>query len=279
MSQMVQSIAEQVEQRATRRRIRRQERRRARREQMISPQQPVYLPTGERVASVAAGAILAAFGLSRRNIPGALAAGIGGVLVYRGLAGQKAFAPREMLEKMRAEQPREISEYGIHVQRALLINKSPEELYRFWRDFENLPRVLKHLDSVRVYDERRSHWAARAPRVLGGTVEWDAEVTHDEPNARIAWRSLPGGDVRTVGEIRFTRARGDRGTEVRAFMDYLPPAGRLGRWLAALFGHSPQRMFEDDLRNFKVVMECGEAPTIVGQPHGTCTGLGKKRTE
>jgi uncharacterized membrane protein len=53
----------------------------------------------------------------------------------------------------------------------------------------------------------------------------------------------------------------------------------LGKWIAALFGENPERQVREDLRNFKRVMELGEIPTIQGQPHGTCMGLGKRMFE
>jgi uncharacterized membrane protein len=105
-------------------------------------------------------------------------------------------------------------------------------------------------------------------------VVWDAEITEDVPNERIAWRSLPGSEIDTAGHIRFTPAMGDRGTEVHVSMNYVPPAGRFGHWVATLFGESPQRQMRDDLRNFKRLMETGELPTTEGQPHGTCSGRG-----
>jgi uncharacterized membrane protein len=170
----------------------------------------------------------------------------------------------------------ELDSRGIHVEQAFLINRSPEDLYQYWRNFENLPRIMTHLQRVTVYDDRRSHWAAKAPRLAGGSVEWDAEITADEPNQRIAWRSLPGSDIECAGEIRFSRAMGDRGTEVHVFMDYVPPAGRVGHWIATLFGEAPRRQMRDDLRNFKRLMEIGEIITTAGQPRGTCTGQGTR---
>jgi len=239
---------------------------------------------GERTVSVAAGAILALLGLMRGSGTGLLVAGVGGALIYRGVSGH---CPAYGALGMNTTEPdtsyeggqrvmERIEERGIHVEQAFLINRTPEDLYAHWRNFDNLPRIMTHLESVTVMDERRSHWVAKAPRIAGGTVEWDAEITRDEPNRAIAWRSLPGSDVDTAGEIRFTPAMGDRGTEVHVFMDYVPPAGRLGHWVATLFGEAPRRQMRDDLRNFKRLMEVGEIPTTEGQPRGTCTGRGRR---
>lgn len=238
---------------------------------------PLNVGEGERAVSVAAGAILALTGISRRSLPGLLIASVGGAMMYRGATGHCPVY--QALDVDTAHKPGsiedDISQRGIHVAQAMLINKSPEELYRFWRNFENLPRIMQQVESVHVLDERRSHWVVRAHNVPGGRVEWDAQITRDDPNELIAWRSEPGSEVETTGQIRFAKALGDRGTEVHVNMDYVPPAGRLGKWIAQLFGQNPSRLVREDLRNFKRLMEIGEILTIEGQPHGTCAGGGK----
>src|SRR5207249_522508 len=150
----------------------------------------------------------------------------------------------------------------------------PWELYEYWRKLENLPSIMSHLKEVRAIDEKRSHWIAKAPSLAGGSVEWDAEIINDEPNALIAWRSLPGADVDNAGSVRFVPAPGDRGTEVKVVIDYIPPAGKVGSWVAKLFGEEPQQQIMEDLRKFKRVMETGEFATTKGQPRGSCDGCG-----
>jgi uncharacterized membrane protein len=60
------------------------------------------------------------------------------------------------------------------VERSITIYKSPEDLYRFWRNLENLPRFMTQHAEIRQLDERRSHWKVNS---LGGaTFEWDAEI-------------------------------------------------------------------------------------------------------
>ncbi|HEX5580384.1 MAG TPA: SRPBCC family protein, partial [Gemmatimonadaceae bacterium] len=131
-----------------------------------------------------------------------------------------------------------------------------EEVYEFWRDFQNLPRFMRHLESVRVLDDRRSHWVARAP--AGRTVEWEAEIVEDRPNELIAWRSVAGADVDNAGHVRFSDAPGGRGTEVTVALRYDPPAGKLGAAVAKLFHEEPGQQVEEDLRRFKQVMETGD---------------------
>lgn len=235
----------------------------------------------ERAVSVAAGSILALLGLSRRTLPGLVIAGVGGAMLYRGSTGHCPMYEALDLDTAHeaGEEQEDISQRGIHVAQAMLVHKSPEELYRFWRSFDNLPRIMRHVESVRAIDERRSHWVARAHGVPGGRVEWDAEITTDTPNELIGWESMPGSDVETRGQIRFTPGLGDRGTEVHVSMHYLPPAGRLGGWITTLFGQNPSCMIREDLRNFKRLMEIGEILTLQGQPHGTCRGQGKPYRE
>jgi uncharacterized membrane protein len=143
-----------------------------------------------------------------------------------------------------------------HLLKAITVRRSPEEVYRFWRDFRNFPSFMSHLESVAVVDERRSHWTAQGP--AGRLVEWDAEITEDRSNERIAWRSLPGADVDHSGSVRFTAAPGGRSTEVRVELRYAPPAGAVGATLARLFGQAPRQQVQADLRKLKQVLEAGE---------------------
>lgn len=231
---------------------------------------PAHLNVGEseRSASVAAGAILAVAGLLRQSVPGWITAGIGGAMIFRGLTGHCYLYDLLGIDTASDEAR------SIEVEQSMLINRPADELYAFWRDFSNLPKVMNHLESVRVIDERHSHWVAHAPRIVGGKVEWDAEVVRDEPNRAIAWRSVAEARVNNSGEVRFNRAPGDRGTEVHVTLKYAPPAGKVGQLIATLSGENPNKQIRDDLRTFKRIVEVGEAPTIVGQSRGTCTGRG-----
>ena len=144
----------------------------------------------------------------------------------------------------------------MQVRKAITINRPPDEVYRFWHDFENLPRFMSHLESVQVTGERRSHWRATAP--AGQTVEWDAEMTEDRPNELIAWQSLDGADVPNSGAVRFRPAPRGRGTEIDVELQFDAPGGKLGRTVAKLFGKDPAQQVASDLRRFKQVLETGE---------------------
>lgn len=142
------------------------------------------------------------------------------------------------------------------VRKSLIINRTPEELYQFWRNFENLPRFMQHLESVQITGEGRSHWVAKAP--AGTSVEWDAEITEDRPNELISWRSLEGADVDNSGTVHFERAPGNRGTIVKVDINYNPPGGVIGAAVAKLFGEEPGQQALESLRCFKQLMETGE---------------------
>jgi uncharacterized membrane protein len=154
------------------------------------------------------------------------------------------------------------------VKEAITINRSPEELYQFWHDFEHLPRFMNHLEAVQVTDQTHSHWKAKAP--AGKTVEWDAEIIEDLPNERIGWRSLPGADIDNSGVVRFERAPGGRGTVVKVEMRYSPPAGALGAGVAKLSGEEPEKQVWEDLHRFKQLMETGE----IVRSEGSLAGMG-----
>jgi uncharacterized membrane protein len=140
--------------------------------------------------------------------------------------------------------------------KVLTINRPPAEVYGFWRDLENLPRFMRHLESVTTTAPGRSRWKVKGP--AGTTVEWDAEIVEDRPSEVIAWRSLPGASVENGGFVRFRPAPGRKATEVKVHLEYHPPGGRLGSAIASLFGEEPGQQLQEDLRRFKQVMETGE---------------------
>jgi uncharacterized membrane protein len=154
---------------------------------------------------------------------------------------------------------------------SITINRSPDALYQFWRNFEHLPEFMYHLEQVEVLDQRRSRWQAKAP--AGADVSWEAEITDDRPNELIAWQSLPGAQVPNSGLVTFEPGPAGRGTVVRVEIEYRPPGGSLGRLVAQLFGEEPKQQVAGDLRRFKQVMETGEVLRSEGSPRG----FGQKR--
>lgn len=229
----------------------------------------------ERIVSGIVGTGLIAAGLSRKSIPGLLVAGVGGLIAYRAVTGHcgtySALGIDTSDRDTDGAPPAAYSARGIHVAVVFTIaNKSPDELYAYWRDFNNLPSVFEHLERVDVLDDKRSHWISTGP--LHMKFEWDAEIINDEPGQLIAWRSLAGASVDNAGSVRFLKAPADRGTELKVTLDYIPPAGVIGKTIATLIGQNPAWQIREDIRRFKWKMESGEIPTIEGQPRGSCQG-------
>ncbi len=219
-----------------------------------APQETGQVSQAERWSSLIGGGALVLSGLRQRSLRGALLAIAGGGLIYRGATAQKGIQ-----EELGMNQ-------SIKVEKTVTINKPVAELYQFWRKFENLPHFMKHLQSVTVVDDRRSHWVAKAP--LGTNVEWDAEIIDEQENHLIAWASVEGADVDNSGFVRFQPTTGNRGTEVKVVLEYNVPGGAIAAALAKLFGEEPEQQIGDDLHRFKQLMEAGEVATTEGQPKG-----------
>jgi uncharacterized membrane protein len=158
---------------------------------------------------------------------------------------------------------------------SIAINSSPEKLYAFWRNFENLPRFMNYLEEVTTHDSGRSHWIAKGP--AGVRVEWDSEVTHDTPNRSIGWRTLPDSEVRHYGTVNFEPEKNGRGTIVQVKMHYAAP-GPVSARLARMLGQDPKARIKHDLRSLKQLLETGEIATTRGQPSGARSIIGKTLT-
>ncbi|AWM37997.1 Polyketide cyclase / dehydrase and lipid transport [Gemmata obscuriglobus] len=231
------------------------------------PQVRTNVSSNERWLSLAAGGTLAALGLTGRT-PVLASALVGAGLIYRGVTGNCALYQALGVSTSDSTKPQTAiaGGHGTRVEHAITVNKPVQEVYRFWRDFENLPTFMTHLIDVNTSTDGRSHWIARGP--LGITVEWEAELVTDRPNQVIAWRSLDGADVDTAGSVHFAELPHGRGTEVRVALKYDPPGGKLGTAVAKLIGQSPAAQIKADMRRFKQLLEAGEIPTTDGQPHG-----------
>ncbi|MGB3309816.1 MAG: SRPBCC family protein [Nodosilinea sp.] len=211
----------------------------------------------ERWASIIGGGAMVLTGLQRRSLKGILTAIAGGGLVYQGTQGKSTLKQVEDAAGL---------DHAIRVEKTVTINRSAADLYAFWRDLNNLPTFMRHLQSVRVIDDRTSHWVANAP--LGQEIEWDAVIVNDEPDHLIAWTSANDAPIENSGFVRFRPSAGDRGTEVKVVMEYQPPGGILSAAIAKLFGEEPEQQIGDELHRFKQLMEAGEIATIEGQPKG-----------
>jgi uncharacterized membrane protein len=221
----------------------------------------------ERAFSVVAGGMFLLNGLSRRDLAGGAESLVGAYLTARGLSGHCPVYHALGVSTANGGDAGSLPvRKMVHVQKGFTVNKPAEELYAFWRRLENLPSFMEHLESVTDLGDGRSRWVSKAP--LHTHVEWEAEITDEEPGRFIAWRSVEGSSIANSGRVRFDPAPAGRGTEVRVSLEYAPPAGAIGDTIAKLFGEAPEQQIEDDLRHFKQLAEAGEIPTTKGQPSG-----------
>jgi uncharacterized membrane protein len=207
--------------------------------------------TAQRLGWLIGGGALAAWGIKRlvdRRSPSSIGmTAAAGLLVYKGIRSHNGASRRANLEA------------------TFTVNKPAEELFRYWRNFENLPKFMQHLESVQG-SGNRSHWVARGP--LGAKLSWDAEITDEKEDEWILWRSLENSPLRHSGSVHFRPAAGNRGTVVTVAIQYLATNSGVGRILMKLLGALPERQLREELRHFKQLMEAGEIPTTAGQPSG-----------
>ena len=211
----------------------------------------------ERWLSIAAGMGLAAYGLTRRRgASGWMLAAFGGLLVRRGASGHCDTYELFGINTAGTGQDTRRAlggSAGMIVDERVTINQPVELLYRFWRNLENLPRVMRHLESVERITDTLSRWRAKGP--AGTVVEWNAEVINEVPNKLIAWQSIEGSDVVSAGSVHFDDLGAGRGTRVRVRLQYSPPGGKVGAAIVKLVGRDAATEIRDDLRQFKQSVE------------------------
>jgi len=207
----------------------------------------------ERIASAAIGAAAIGYGLSRWSIGSLLLAAIGGGLVHRGISGHcYAYDVLGINTRERNTCAGTRGTDGIKVTQSVTIGRSPAEVYQFWRRLENLPRFMKHVETVEPIDELRSRWVVKGP--AGSQVEWMAKILADRENEVISWESLAGAEVQNAGSVWFEPAN-NRGTQVKVLLRYYPPTGRVGAAVAELFGEAPDQQLAEDLQRLKRALE------------------------
>jgi len=196
---------------------------------------------------------LAAAFQSKRNDKGKLAfatASVAGVTALDVICAQRLSRGEQTQDPQNQRQKKETK-----ATKVVTVDRSPEEAYNFWRNFDNLPKFMTYLESVRSTGDRKSHWIANGP--VGSKIEWDAELVKDEPNRLISWRST-SGMFANAGTVRFEPAPGGRGTIVRVEMDYAPNGGVLNSAVGRMMGTDIGQRILHDLRNFKQMLEIGE---------------------
>ena len=207
--------------------------------------------TTERWISAVGGGALALWGLRRASIAGLAAAAAGAALAWRGLSGWCNLYGALGIDRAGAQ--RTVGNLGVKIDCDVVVAAPAERLYRFWRNFENLPRIMSHLERVEVLSETRSRWRAQGP--AGIPLEWEAETINDQPPHLIAWRTLPGGPVSHAGSVRF--APSGAATRIDVSLQYDPPGGELAHAVAELMDADAGARIERDLREFQRALESG----------------------
>lgn len=210
----------------------------------------------ERWLSMAAGAGMVLYGLSRRRTSGWLVAGLGGLLFQRGMSGHCHTYQALGISTASAQDTREAlgGPAGVIVEESVTIQRPVSELYRFWRNLENLPRFMTHLESVERITDTLSRWRAKGP--AGTTVEWNAEIINEVTDQVIGWRSIEGSDVVSAGSVNFEPVGG--ATRVRVRLQYSPPGGKVGDAVARLMGSDAATQIRQDLTRFKELLETNQ---------------------
>lgn len=204
----------------------------------------------ERNVCLWSGSSLAVYGLSsllRKNYwRGAAMAAAGGYLLYRGKTGKCS------LYSLLGVSTNGEEKKGDAIKESITVDRPRGEVYRFWRNLENLPRFMKYLESVTPAGMNRYHWIAEPPGKK--RLEWDSEITEERENEFIRWRSVPGSQVETEGQVTFAQAPDGMGTEVTLEMTY-QPAGAAASSIGKVFQFVTARLVRRELKRFKKVME------------------------
>jgi len=210
----------------------------------VSGKPEINVSMPERVLSVIGGLLVGSYVAKNKNfnLP-LLSAGL--YLFYRGLTGHctlySAFNKEKLANPVR----------NINARTSIIVGRSRDEVYEFWRNVENLPLFMNHLESVKSIDSKTSHWKAKIP---GGTVEWYAEIVKDIPNEMIGWNSLPGASIVNAGKVTFEDVGGGA-TKVSVVITYRAPLGIVGNAVSRLFNPSFEKLVHEDIKAFQKYME------------------------
>ncbi|MFD0764943.1 SRPBCC family protein [Mucilaginibacter lutimaris] len=214
-----------------------------------SQEPSLNLSTAERTISIATGIKLALSGfkgLFKSPFSSIIKLGAGGYLLNRGLTGHC-----DLYARMGRNSTEPVN---VNIRSSYHIDKPRQEVYDFWRKLDNLPLFMKHLESVEVIDDKRSHWVLKLP-MGAAKVSWDAEIVKDEPGYSIGWSSMPDSLIDNAGKVRFQDSIDGNGTLVDVVISYRPPAGGFGGGIAHILNPVFKNMVDNDVRNFKQYMD------------------------
>ncbi|MFU8804698.1 MAG: SRPBCC family protein [Bradymonadaceae bacterium] len=194
-----------------------------------------------RLVPTMGGSALIIYGLSRRSRGGIGLAMLGGGIVLRQI--------RQNL-RLLGEVPM------LRIEESIIVSRPIEEVYQYWREFENFPSFMANVEVVRSLERGRSFWMASVPGT-NQTFSWEAQLTEERPNERLRWRSVEDADIYNEGEVFFRRLPNGGGTEVFVRMAYEPPTGKLGRGVMRFLNAVPATFVRDDLERLKRLLETG----------------------
>lgn len=200
--------------------------------------------TLERIAMITSGGYLLYKGLSQEN-KSVAKIGSGGAMLLRGISG---YCPvYDAVDHLKNDKSS-----NVNIRINSVIDRPVNEVYSFWRDFENLPKFMTHIESVKPLNYTTSKWTAKGPAGIG-TLSWKAEIVKDEKDRLISWNSLPDSSIQNAGKIVF-RPSGN-GTEIIVTISYHAPLGIAGEGAAKLLNPYFEKLVKEDILNFKTYLE------------------------
>ena len=200
--------------------------------------------TLERILMITSGGYLLYKGLSK-NDKSITQIGSGGAMLLRGISG---YCPvYDAVDHLKNDKSS-----NVNIRVSSIIDKPVNEVYTFWRDFENLPKFMSHIESVKPLSFTTSQWTANGPAGVG-KISWNAEIVKDEQDRLISWNSLPDSSIKNAGKVVF-RPSGN-GTEIIVTISYHAPLGIAGEGAAKLLNPYFEKLVREDLENFKTYLE------------------------
>lgn len=212
----------------------------------LLPHYYVNVSPTERAVSLLAGAYFLYDGLGK-NKKSILESIFAGYLLYRGATGN--CAAYTALGKTKPDN----RSRNVNIQVRQVINRPRKDVYELWRNFENLPVFMDHLESVNSLNDSISVWEAKIPGGIG-KVRWKSEIVKERPFELLGWQSLPGSSIESAGKVEF-KDISDHATEVHVVVSYHAPGGIAGEGAARLVNPVFEDMLREDISNFKWFVE------------------------
>lgn len=200
----------------------------------------------ERIVMIASGAYILYNGLSQKD-KSLTQSSVGGAMLLRGLSGYcPVYDAVDHLKNAKV--------HNVNIRVNTVINKPINEVYAFWRNLENLPKFMNHLQSVKSINHTISEWTAKGPAGIGRLV-WKAEIIKDEKEKILSWKSLLDSSIDNAGKVIF-KPKG-KATELEVTISYRAPLGVAGESAAKLLNPYFEKIVNDDILNLKQYLESG----------------------